>query len=173
MNIEFDCAHCGQHLAIDESFAGQPVKCPACEKLTTAPAAEPTAAETVLSEKIFCPKCGQENLENSFKCIGCGFVLHGPPTPKFVVDDDNTMGGLIPYRNPKALWAYYLGLLALLPVLGLPIGIASLTLGMQGAKFANLNPEAKGKYHAWTGIVLGTLSLVGHVALYVLLGDFS
>lgn len=169
MNIEFDCSHCGQRLAIDESFAGQPVKCPGCEKLAVAPAAPRPPAENALDEKMFCPKCGQENLENNFKCVGCGFVLHGPPTPRFIVDDDSTMGGLIPYKNPRALWAYYLGLAALFPLLGIPISIPAIILGAKGSKYAGQHPEARGKYHAWAGIVLGTLSLVGHVLFIVLL----
>ncbi|MDX9981196.1 MAG: hypothetical protein RBU25_14315 [Lentisphaeria bacterium] len=172
MNIEFDCSHCGQRLAIDESFAGQPVKCPGCEKLTVAPAAPQPPAGKALDEKMLCPKCGQENPADNGKCVGCGLVLHGPPTPRFIVVDDNTMGGLIPYKNPMALWAYYLGLAALFPLFGVPLAIAALALGLRGSKFASQNPEAKGKYHAWTGIVLGTLSLVGHVALYVLLANF-
>lgn len=172
MHIEFICIHCGQRLAIDESFAGQPVKCPGCEKLTVTPAAKQEPAENAPPEKTFCPKCGQENLVNNLKCVGCGFVLHGPPTPRFIVDDDNSMGGLIPYKNPRALWAYYLGLVALFPLFGVPLAIAAIVLGLQGSKYADLHPEAKGKYHAWAGIVLGTFSIVGHVLLYVLLATF-
>ncbi|MFN7730425.1 MAG: hypothetical protein ACK5OB_00885, partial [Pirellula sp.] len=53
-------------------------------------------------------------------------------------------GGVIPYKNPKALIAYYLGILSGLPVIGLPIGIAAFTLGIMGLKARKQNPAIKG-----------------------------
>ena len=43
-------------------------------------------------------------------------------------------GGIIPYKNPKALIAYYLGILSGLPLIGLPLGIAAFVLGIMGLK---------------------------------------
>jgi hypothetical protein len=117
------------------------------------------------SETIFCSKCGQQNLENNFKCVRCGFVLHGSPEPKYVVTDDNTLGGLIPYKNVQGLWAYYLGIFSLIPVFGIPLGIAALILGIKGLKYANLHPEVRGKAHAWTGIILGALCVIAYTLL--------
>jgi hypothetical protein len=71
---------------------------------------------------------------------------------------------LIPYRNPKALIAYYLGVFALIPCLGLALGPAALVLGVLGLKYRKLNPTAGGTGHAIAGIVLGTLVLLGHLA---------
>jgi len=41
-----------------------------------------------------------------------------PPVVSANTAGDNT-GGLIPYKNPKALIAYYLGIFSLFPLLGL------------------------------------------------------
>ncbi len=70
------------------------------------------------------------------------------------------MGGLIPYKNSKALLSYYMGLFAVLPVFGLILAVPALILGIKGLKFANSNPEARGKAHAWVGIIGGGLFTV-------------
>jgi hypothetical protein len=64
----------------------------------------------------------------------------------------------IPYRNPKALIAYYLGVFALIPCLGLALGPAALILGIMGLRYSGRHPEARGAGHAITGIVLGALT---------------
>ena len=66
-------------------------------------------------------------------------------------------GGVIPYKNPKALVAYYLGILSGLPFIGFPIGIAAFVLGIMGLKARKQNPVIKGSAHAWIGIGCGGL----------------
>lgn len=177
MDIEFACDHCSQHLSVDESAAGQEAQCPSCGKSVMVPPRRPQPPDQQpAADTIFCPKCGQKNLENNFKCTKCGFVLHGPAQPQYVVSDDSTMGGLIPYKNAQALWAYYLGIFSLIPCVGIPLGIAALILGIRGLNFADLHPEARGKGHAWTGIILGGLCAVGYtllIAIPMMLGAFN
>ena len=74
---------------------------------------------------------------------------------------------LIPYKNAQALWAYYLGVFALIPCFGMPLGIAALILGIRALKYSGQHPEAKGKAHAWVGIVLGGICTVCYVLLIV------
>ena len=66
-------------------------------------------------------------------------------------------GGVIPYKNPKALISYYLGILSGLPLIGLPFGIAALVLGLQGLKARKENPIIKGSVHAGIGIGCGLI----------------
>lgn len=113
---------------------------------------------------IFCTKCGERNQENNFKCNRCGIPLHASPSTSYIVSD-GSMGGLIPVKNNSALIGYYLGVFALIPVLGIPLGIAAVILGAKGLKFAKLNPDAKGIGHAWTAIILGGLSALGYTLL--------
>ena len=75
-------------------------------------------------------------------------------------DDSNqgdATGGLIPYKNPKALIAYYLGILSGLPFIGLPLGIAAFVLGIMGLKDRKRNPAIKGSIHAGIGIGCGLI----------------
>lgn len=94
------------------------------------------------------------------------------PGPTAVNPGGDSTGGLIPYKNPKALIAYYLGILALLPLIGFPFGIASLVLGVMGLKDRARNPVIKGSVHAWIGIVLGagSILLYGALIVFIILG---
>lgn len=64
-------------------------------------------------------------------------------------------GGMIPYKNPQALTAYYLGVASLIPCVAVITGIIALILGLKGLKKAKAEPWVRGKAHAWIGIILG------------------
>jgi hypothetical protein len=70
-------------------------------------------------------------------------------------NEGDSTGGIIPYKNPKALIAYYLGILSGLPVIGIPIGIAAFVLGIMGLRDRARNPVIKGSLHAAIGIGCG------------------
>lgn len=91
-----------------------------------------------------------------------------PPQP-FNTQGDTT-GGLIPYKNPAALIAYYLGLFSLFPLLGLFLAIPALILGIIGLRNRSRNPAIRGSVHAWIGIVMGGLMTLvwGALAVVVL-----
>ena len=69
--------------------------------------------------------------------------------------EGDSTGGIIPYKNPHALIAYYLGLFSLFPVLGVFLAIPAFILGIIGLKKRKQNPAIKGSVHAWIGIVMG------------------
>lgn len=92
-------------------------------------------------------------------------TLAGPMSTPSTGDDAITT--LIPYRNGFALASYYVGVFSLIPGLGLILGVVAIVLGVIGLRHASRNAQAKGRVHAWVGIVLGSLVIVGHVALIV------
>ena len=106
---------------------------------------------------MYCPKCGTENHDNNYQCTQCSEILHAAAPTPMVVTGDGTLGGLIPYKNGPALTAYYLGVFSLIPLLGIPLGIGALILGIKGLRMARDHPEVKGKVHAWIGVVAGVL----------------
>lgn len=96
-----------------------------------------------------------------------------PPVPP--KNEGDATGGIIPYKNPKALTAYYLGIFGLFPVLGFFLAIPAVWLGILGLRARKDNPVIKGSVHAWIGIVLGVLSIGynGLFLLVILLGIFA
>jgi hypothetical protein len=111
-----------------------------------------------------CWKCGAENPDQMQTCARCGSDL-GVVAAQPVEEGDGT-GGLIPYKNPKALIAYYLGILSGLPLIGLPFGVVAFILGFLGLRDRRRNPVIKGSIHAGIGIGCGCLfSLLWSVAI--------
>lgn len=78
-------------------------------------------------------------------------------------------GGVIPYKNPLALTAYYLGIFGIIPFVGLVLAIPAIVLGVLGLKKQKENPIVKGVAHAWIGIVLGAISLIYHGVIALLI----
>lgn len=89
-----------------------------------------------------------------------------PPPPQAYTQPDAT-GGIIPYKNPKALIAYYLGICALLPFFGFFIAILSISFGVSGIKHYKRYPLTKGVVHAWIGIILSCFSIAVHCTLLI------
>ena len=125
---------------------------------------------------MLCPNCKAENPPTALTCSACGADLANPyeaPTtsvnpplperdPGLDTGGDETVATIIPYKNPSALIAYYLGLFSCcpVPVLGLAMGIVSIVLAVKGFKAARLNPKAHGKAHAWVGIICGSIGVM-------------
>lgn len=168
------CRTCGKTFnAPDDLESPTPEQCPSC-RAETAPAKEQHAPPAVTGpprpdEYIFCSKCGTRNLENNYQCTECGTVLHTPPRTAYVPDDNvNTMGVLFPYKNALALVSYYCGVFSLIPGIGAFLGVAAVVCGIGGLRHAARHPEAKGKVHAWVGIILGGLFALVHVLLIIM-----
>ena len=85
-----------------------------------------------------------------------------------VVTPDAT-GGVIPYKNPAALIAYYAGIFGLIPMLGTPVAVAAVVLGIVGLHRRKQKLAAGGLVHAWIGIVLGGVSIAYHGLGFVLI----
>jgi hypothetical protein len=83
-----------------------------------------------------------------------------------IVEEPDATGGVIPYKNPSALIAYYCGVFSVIPCF--PIGIAGVVLGIMGLRYASAHPTARGKVHAWIGIVAGGLFGLGWLVLTVM-----
>jgi hypothetical protein len=101
----------------------------------------------------FCTRCGKPLAPGASFCSFCGAGggAAGPPRNP----DADATGGIIPYKNPYALIAYYCGVFSIIPCF--PIGLAALVLGILRLKHARQHPESKGKVHAWIGIVAGAI----------------
>lgn len=110
-------------------------------------------------ERIPCPVCGEKILKDAKVCRFCGEKFTPPPST-----EGDATGGVVPYKNPPALIAYYCGIFSLLACIPFffPLPIAALVLGIKGLKKAKAEPHVRGTVHAWIGIVCGVIfTIVG------------
>ena len=114
-----------------------------------------------------CPKCGESPQANPY---------HAPAVANVAKSTDNSegdaTGGIIPYKNPKALIAYYLGIFSGFPVIGFFLAIPALVLGIMGLRDRNRNPAIKGSVHAGIGIGCGAFFMLlwGAVIVFLIIG---
>jgi hypothetical protein len=87
-----------------------------------------------------------------------------PRRPRPGREDGETFGQLTPWQNPAAVYAYYVGLAGLMPVVGAMLGLAALLLGLTGLIRVRRRPEIEGTNFAVAGIALGALEVVFNVA---------
>jgi len=95
-----------------------------------------------------------------------------PTTPPVIAaatkpKSDGGLNVIIPYRNVRALMAYYLGVFSAIPILGLPLGVAAFALGILALRFRRKNPAAGGIVHAWIGILAGVFFTLAYLALLI------
>lgn len=109
---------------------------------------------------------GTKNWQPLSSACPPGSVPSVPPPPPPIPQQGDSTGGIIPYKNPQALVAYYLGIFGLIPLIGPLLAIPAIILGILGLQKRKKTPIVKGAAHAWVGIVLGFITL-GYHALFV------
>src|SRR5262249_45653355 len=80
-------------------------------------------------------------------------------------EEGDATGGLIPYKNPKALIAYYVGVFSLIPCIGVILAVVAIVLGFIGLKYAKLHPTARGQAPSIVGFGPGPGVTRGHAGL--------
>ena len=112
-----------------------------------------------------CGACGAERSPDQNYCMSCGASFS--PDGVGAMQGDST-GGIIPYKNPHALTAYYLGCFSIIPVVGFFLGLGAVALGIMGLKKRRGNPVTKGSLHACVGILFGGLMMLAWAVAIVL-----
>ena len=74
---------------------------------------------------------------------------------------------VFPDKNPPALIGYYLGVVSLIPVVGLPFSVAAIICGFVGLSKARSMPSVAGKGHAITAIIMGSIWPIGFLVFLV------
>jgi hypothetical protein len=84
-------------------------------------------------------------------------------------DEGNPVSVIIPYKNARALVAYYLGVFSLIPIAGLFLGPPAVLFGILGIRYVSKHPTAHGTGHALAGIILGSLTSLANWGLVILI----
>ena len=96
-------------------------------------------------------------------------LVPAAPVPPPLAETGDATGGVIPYKNPRALAAYYTGVFSVIPCIGFLLGCIAVPLGVSGLRQRAQRPIIRGAVHAWVGIVLGSLSILAHLAVAAIL----
>lgn len=99
-----------------------------------------------------CPLCGADPRPNPYES-----PRSERTRPAGHASEGDATGGIIPYKNPKALIAYYLGIFSGFPVIGFFLAVPAFVLGIMGLRDRNRNPAIKGSIHAGIGIGCGAI----------------
>jgi serine/threonine protein kinase/HEAT repeat protein len=125
MEIKFNCPSCHQPLSVDQSMAGTQVSCPSCAQPMVIPSSAP-APPIITPPRLNAP------------------VHHASMSlPK-------SSGG-----KAVAIWALVLGIIGVIPVLGLATGLIALVLGIVA-----LVKQTSKKGIAIAGTILGGVALL-------------
>lgn len=172
MPISLNCPQCQGKLRVADNLAGKKIKCPKCAALL--PVASPQEGAIAA------------NLKPKIERIAADIPLDDdrdddePIRPRKIARNirqdraSEAVSTIIPYKNGRALLAYYFGVFSLIPCLGLLLGPAALVLGILGLRYVKVNPTAKGTGHAIAGIIMGVLTTLANwgsvIALLVMGG---
>ena len=175
MPISLNCPQCQGKLRVADNLAGKKIKCPKCAALL--PVATPQEGAIAVERQ---PKNERSAADMPLDDDREDDDDDEPIRPRKIARNirqdsaSEAVSTIIPYKNARALLAYYLGVFSLIPCLGLLRGPAALVLGILGLRYVKTNPTAKGTGHAIAGIIMGVLTTLANwgsiVALLVMGG---
>ncbi len=118
-----------------------------------------------------CPACGADNPAGAKKCGGCGErFTKRRGRPDTADESDSPFGKRTDTRNHRALTAYRVGVLSLIPLAGLVLGPAALVLGLAAWRQAAADATGKRQGLVYAALILGAVTSLANgvgVALMV------
>lgn len=100
----------------------------------------------------FCRNCGFKMPDKAVICVRCGTAVAQKPVAMASKQDDTVIRLLIPVgRSTMSIIAGYLGLLSIIP----PLGLFALIVGVLAIRDLKKHPEKKGLRRAWFGTIIG------------------
>src|SRR5579872_1302211 len=168
MTLSLTCPVCGGELRVADNLAGKNVKCPKCAAVIAG--ARPSQTESITPNAPRQAEADEDMIELP-RAEADEDMIELPRVARNIRQDPTTeaVSTLIPYKNARALIAYYLGVFSFIPCAGHLLGPAALILGILGLRRVKAHPTAKGTGHAIAGIVMGSLTTLGYWGLTVLI----
>ena len=112
---------------------------------------------------MFCSECGNQLNDKAVVCPRCGVPVAGKTIVVAGPSDDAALRMLLPIgRSGLSIIAGYLGLLSLLPF----IGIFALIIGIFAILDIRKHPEKHGLGRAWFGVIMGGASSLIYLIVF-------
>jgi hypothetical protein len=125
---------------------------------------------------MHCPACHTENADAASRCRSCGGPLPRKPRRRrrLAQETDTPFAPRTEACNRAALRAYYVGLLGLIPGVGLFLGPAAVVLGLRAGKRGRDEPGFTAASPARAAVLLGgVIALTNWVGLVLMLVGLS
>ena len=100
----------------------------------------------------YCQTCGAQISDKAVVCVKCGVAVPQKAVAPSAINEDAVLRMLIPVgRSGLAIAAGYLGLLSLLPF----VGVFALVVGLFAILDIKKHPDKLGLGRAWFGVIMG------------------
>jgi len=110
----------------------------------------------------FCSNCGAQISDKAVVCVKCGAAVSQKNGPVASSSDNAAIGMLIPIgRSGLAIAAGYLGLLSLIPF----VGVLAIIFGVLAVRDIKSHPDKHGLGRAWFGIITGALTTIFYTVM--------
>lgn len=170
MTLSVICPNHGGKLTVADHLAGKKIKCPKCAAIFEVDAALQSA---VTAEAPPRPSPGQPAgiTPEAAELLEADEVA--PIRPLRIRRDierdptTETVATIIPFRNARALIAYYCAVFSVIPCAGLVLGPIAFLLGILGMRYVRTHPSAHGTGHALVGIILGGLTALANWGIVI------
>lgn len=177
MPISLTCPECSGKLKVADNLAGKKIKCPKCACVFPAAAPE-EAAITAQVPPASEPQGITSALDSDEELLDDEEDVRPRRSARNIRKNasEEAVSTLIPYKNGRALAAYYCGVFSFIPCAGHLLGPAALILGILGMRYVKANPTAKGTGHAIAGIIMGALTTLfywGFTILMLVMGGIG
>ncbi|MBC7818492.1 MAG: DUF4190 domain-containing protein [Planctomycetaceae bacterium] len=117
-----------------------------------------------------CPFCAESILAVAKKCKYCGEYLDAEARRANTPTPSAMERMMVPVGRPaSAIASGYLGLIGIMPMIGLPFSIAAIITGFVALKTLKKQPELSGAGRAWFGIICGIIGILGSLLLFVVI----
>jgi hypothetical protein len=115
-------------------------------------------------DQAACPLCGQQIASEAVDCPHCGSYLG--EGGRMEGEAEPALSWLIPIgRSGWAIAAGYLGLVSIVPLIGLPFGVGAVITGILAIRSIQQHCKLTGLGRAWFGIIMGGLTLFLQLAI--------
>lgn len=122
------------------------------------------------TEMKTCPYCAESILAVAKKCKHCGEYLDADVRRANTHTPSAMERMIVPVGRPaSAIASGYLGLIGIMPMIGLPFSIGAIITGIVALKTLKKQPDLSGAGRAWFGIICGILGTLFSLLMIVVL----